>query len=104
MSQSQDPQAAVERVAELAPDAADLLCLCAFLDPAHPVPVATLEAAAAALPERLAAALRDPAAREQMFDALLDAGAGGVAQGELVLGPAAAAAARARLDADARRA
>jgi tetratricopeptide (TPR) repeat protein len=104
MSQSPDPYAAVERVAELAPDAADLLCLCAFLDPAHPVPLAALDAGAGALPERLAAALADPAARERMFDALLDAGVGGVARGELVLRPAAAADARARLDADARRA
>jgi tetratricopeptide (TPR) repeat protein len=104
MSQSPDPNAAVERVAELTPDAADLLCLCAFLDPAHPIAVAVLDAAGDALPPRLTAALADPAARERMFDALLDAGAGGVATGELVLSPAAAAAARGRLDADARRA
>lgn len=104
MSQSPDPNATVERVAELTPDAADLLCLCAFLDPAYPIPVAILDAAGDALPPRLAAALADAAVRERMFDALLDAGAGGVAGGELVLGPAAAAAARGRLDADARRA
>src|SRR3954454_18275386 len=61
MSQSQDPSAAVERVAELTPDAADLLCLCAFLDPAHPVPVAALDAGADALPAPLAAAPRPPA-------------------------------------------
>lgn len=104
MSQSPDPNAAVERVAELTPDAADLLCLCAFLDPAHPIPVAVLDAGAEALPMRLAGALHDPAARERMFDALLDAGVGGVAADELVLRPAAAAGAGERLDADARRA
>jgi tetratricopeptide (TPR) repeat protein len=103
MSQSPDPSAAVERVAELTPDAADLLCLCAFLDPAHPLPVAALDAGADALPARLAAALRDPAARERTFDALLDAGAGGLAADELVLLPAAAEAGRGRLDEDARR-
>jgi len=104
MSQSPDPNAAVERAAELTPDAADLLCLCAFLDPAHPIPVAALDAGADALPPRLAEALRAPAARERTFDALLDAGAGGVAGDELVLLPAAAAAAGGRLDKDARRA
>jgi tetratricopeptide (TPR) repeat protein len=103
MHQPPDPHAAVERVAELTPDAADLLCLCAFLDPAHPIPVSALQAGGAALPQRMADALVDPAACERVFDALLDAGAGGVAGGELVLRPAAAAAARERLDADARR-
>ncbi|HEV7588500.1 MAG TPA: hypothetical protein VGO40_10330, partial [Longimicrobium sp.] len=64
MSQSPDPTAAVERVAELTPDAADLLCLCAFLDPAHPIPVAILDAAGDALPPRLSTALLDPPVRE----------------------------------------
>lgn len=104
MSQSSDPNAAVERLAELTPDPAELLCIGAFLDPAHPIPVAILDAGGDAIPPRLAAALLDPAVRERMFDALLDAGAGGVAGGDLVLRPAAAVAARERLDADARRA
>ncbi|MFL5541769.1 MAG: tetratricopeptide repeat protein [Longimicrobiaceae bacterium] len=104
MTQPPDPHAAVERVAELTPDAADLLCLCAFLDPAHPIPVLALRAGGDTLPQRMMAALYDPAACERVFDALLDAGAGGVAGGELVLRPAAAAAARERLDPDARRA
>lgn len=103
MHQPPDPHAAVERVAELTPDAADLLCLCAFLDPAHPIPVVALRAGSDALPERLTNALFDPPVRERMFDALLDAGAGGVAGDELVLRPAAAAAARERLGADGRR-
>jgi tetratricopeptide (TPR) repeat protein len=89
---------------EIDPDAADLLRLCAFLDPTHPVPVGALEVGADALPAALGGALRDPAGRERVFDALLDAGAGGVAGGDLVLRPAAAVASRQRLDADARRA
>ncbi|HEX6749267.1 MAG TPA: tetratricopeptide repeat protein [Longimicrobium sp.] len=99
-----DPHPALDRVAESGPDAAALLSLCSFFDPAHPVPVAALQAGGDALPPSLADALADDAARERLFDALLDAGAGGVAGGELVLNPAVAAAALERLDGDARRA
>lgn len=103
MSQSPSPNPPA-RAAELMPDAAALLRLCAFLDPTRPLPVSALDAGAEALPPPLAAALRDPTAREALFDALLDAGAGGVAAGELVLDAASAAEAGERLDADARRA
>ncbi|HEX8244747.1 MAG TPA: hypothetical protein VF541_14670, partial [Longimicrobium sp.] len=81
-------------------DAEALLALCAFLDAAQPIPVSALEAGADALPPVPGAALRDPDARERMFDALLDAGAGGVAGGELVLNAEAARAARERLGSD----
>jgi tetratricopeptide (TPR) repeat protein len=102
MSQSPSPNPPA-RAAELTPDAAALLHLCAFLDPTRPLPVSALDAGADALPPPLAAALREPVAREALFDALLDAGAGGVAAGELVLDPASAASAGERLDEDARR-
>jgi tetratricopeptide (TPR) repeat protein len=85
-------------------DAADLLRLCAFLDPSHPIPIAVLDDAAGAVPARLTAALLEPDGRERMFDALLDAGSGGLAGSEVVLRPAAAAAAREALDPEARRA
>lgn len=83
--------------------AGDLLRLCAFLDAAHPLPVAALEAGAEVLPQPLREAVQDRAARERMFDALLDLGAGGAARGELVLRASAVAAAGERLDGDERR-
>jgi tetratricopeptide (TPR) repeat protein len=85
-------------------DAADLLRLCAFLDPSQPIPVSVLDEAAGAVSARLSAALLEPDGRERMFDALLDAGAGGLAGSEVVLRPAAASEAREALDAEARRA
>jgi tetratricopeptide (TPR) repeat protein len=99
-----DPAAALERLDEASPAAGAVLRLGAFLSPDHPIPVPALEAAAAALPEPLAAALRDHASREVMWDALLDAGAGGVAGGELVVNAELARAAAAAMDADARHA
>ncbi|HET7459797.1 MAG TPA: tetratricopeptide repeat protein [Longimicrobium sp.] len=98
-----DPPAALDRLAAANPAAASLLLLCGFLDPDHPIPVAALEAGAAALPQPLAAALLDAAAREPLWDALLYAAAGGVARGELVVNAALARAAADRVDADARR-
>lgn len=99
-----DPPAALERLAAASPAAASLLLLCAFLSPDHPIPVAALEAGAGALPDPLAAALRDVDERETLWDALLDAAAGGVAGGELVVNAALARAAAGHLDDDARRA
>jgi tetratricopeptide (TPR) repeat protein len=98
-----DPLRIAERAAEASPDAAALLALCSFLDPARPIPVSLLEGGAELLPPVPGATLRDAAAHERLWDALLDAGAGGVAGGELVLNPDAARAARERLDDDARR-
>jgi len=98
-----DPPAALERLAGASPAAASLLLLCAFLSPEHPIPVTALEAGAGALPDPLAAALRDVETREPLWDALLDAAAGGVAGGELVVNAALARAAGDRVDADARR-
>jgi tetratricopeptide (TPR) repeat protein len=99
-----EPDAILERLAAASPDAATLLALCSMLDPARPIPVSALVAGAEAMPGVLAAAMRDPAARERAFDALLDAGAGGVAGDDLVLNAEAARALHARMDADARRA
>ncbi|HSU16834.1 tetratricopeptide repeat protein [Longimicrobium sp.] len=98
-----DPQAALDRVAQAAPDAAALLALCSFLDVTRPIPVSALEAGAEALPRVPGAALHDPDARERLWDALLDAGAGGVAGGELVLNAGVARAAGERLDDEGRK-
>lgn len=92
-----DPPPTPDPHSDAGGDAAALLALCSFLDATRPIPVAALEAGAEALPPAPGAALRDPAARERMFDALLDAGAGGVAGGELVLNAEAARAASERL-------
>ncbi|HYH82484.1 MAG TPA: tetratricopeptide repeat protein [Longimicrobium sp.] len=97
-----DPPEALERLVRASPAAGAVLRLAAFLSPAHPVPVAALEAAADALPEPLAAALRDAAGREGMWDALLDAGAGGVAGDELVVNAELARAAAGRMEAEER--
>jgi len=97
-----DPRHSLDRLADA--DAAALLALCSFLDVEHPIPVSALEAGADALPRAPGAALRDPDARERLWDALLDAGAGGVAGGELVLNPPVARAAGERLDDDDRQA
>ena len=83
--------------------ATELLRLCAFLDPAHPVPVSLFDGAAGELPTTIAGALRARETREAVFDALLDQGAGGVAGGDLVLAPSAAQATREGLDLEARR-
>jgi tetratricopeptide (TPR) repeat protein len=96
------PDPAAQPLAERSPDAAGLLCLCAFLDPARPVPVCLFDHGVDALPPHLAGFLRDPAARERAFDALLDAGVGGVAGTELVLRAPAAVAAREGMQAEAR--
>jgi tetratricopeptide (TPR) repeat protein len=93
----------LERLAEISPDAAALLSLCACFDVERPIPVAALDAGIEALPLALRDALRDSGTRERMWDALLDAGAGGVAGGDLVLNAEAARGARDRLDGDARR-
>lgn len=97
-----DPPAALERLAAAHPAAASLLLLCGFLSPDHPLPVTALEAGAPLLPEPLAAALQDADAREPLWDALLDAAAGGVAGDELVVNAALARAAADRADGDAR--
>jgi tetratricopeptide (TPR) repeat protein len=93
-----DPRRALDRLADA--DAAALLALCSFLDVERPIPVSALETGADALPRAPGAALQDPDARERLWDALLDAGAGGVAGGELVLNPPVARAAGERLDDD----
>jgi len=98
-----DPPAALERLDEASPAAGAVLRLGAFLSPDHPIPVAALEAAAHALPAPLAAALQGgDEGREAMWDALLDAGAGGVAGDELVINAELARAAAAAMDADER--
>ncbi|HEU4562329.1 MAG TPA: hypothetical protein VFS20_31150, partial [Longimicrobium sp.] len=97
-----DPPAALDRLAAASPAAASLLLLCACLDPAHPIPVQALDAGADVLPEPLADALRDTEGRERVWDALLDAGAGGVAGDDLVMNDALVRAAAERMDDDAR--
>lgn len=97
-----DPPAALDRLAAASPAAASLLLLCACLGPAHPIPVWALEAGADALPDTLAEALRDAEGRERVWDALLDAGAGGVAGDDLVMNEALVRAAAERMDGDAR--
>ncbi|HET7234138.1 MAG TPA: tetratricopeptide repeat protein [Longimicrobium sp.] len=99
-----DPAGALRRLAAEQPPAASLLLLCAFLSPDHPVPVTALEAGAGALPEPLAAALRDADAREPLWDALLDAAAGGVAGDDLVVNASVVRAAAERADPAERRA
>jgi len=83
-----DFSATLDRLAAASPAAAGLLRLAAFLDPAHPLPVAALVAGADALPAAVGDALRGAEAREGVWDALLDAGAGGVAGDELVMNAA----------------
>lgn len=98
-----DAASPLERIAECRPGAADLFCLCAFLNPTHPVPLSALDEGIDVLPERVASALRDPAVRTAILDALLDAAVGGAAGGELVLDAGAARAAVAGLGDEARR-
>lgn len=98
-----DPPAARRRLRSATPAATGLLRLCAFLSPAHPIPVDALVVAAEILPPVLGDALRDDGEREQLFDAILAAAAGGVAGGELRVDPTVVRAIGEEMDDAARR-